>query len=103
MNSETSNQSKVSFEKTHTIELIDNDFTTEEANELLTHLLRSKIKFLKHQRFSSYERFGIHSEHTNQRITALEHELERLHALLRSVKNKDQVLSLNCEVQIKFP
>ncbi|GJM60565.1 hypothetical protein [Persicobacter diffluens] len=86
--------------KSKTITLIDSDYQSLEAEEVIHDLILSKIKFLRQKQFSNMERFGHKSAHLSQRASQLQQELNELQQLLDCQNNPEQVLTIQCEIKI---
>ena len=64
--------SKNAIKPNHNVyELINGDFTIEEALDVLNNLISSKIDFHKKKNFSNEIRFGSNDEHSIRRIDEL--------------------------------
>lgn len=90
------------MKKIETINLIDGDFTSEEAEEILLNMLLTKIQFHKLKNFSSQERFGKEDPTAIKRIPALNEELKKLSLIMLDAKSKHKKLSIRSEIQISF-
>jgi head-tail adaptor len=85
---------------TKKITLIDGRFTHDEAKEILSSMISSKINFHDMRNWSSQERFGSDDEISQMRIPQLRMEMEKLHALLSEARNKTLVIKADIEILI---
>jgi hypothetical protein len=82
--------------------LIDGQFSTEEAKEILTNIFSEKINFHLMKNFSSQERFGKDDEKATNRIHQLKEELDRLKEFLSKENPDSKTLTLNSEINISI-
>lgn len=82
--------------------LIEGNFTTEEAKEILQNVFMTKIKFHEHKNFSSIERFGKDDEIAVTRIPELKKELQRLNEIFTWAQQHHKRLHLSSEIHISF-
>ncbi len=80
--------------------LIDNTYNPEEAKEVLLELIKSKIKFLNHKIFSSYERFGSESTDLEKRILELSEDRERLMKQFMAIENSEVEIKIDCTAKL---
>lgn len=85
-----------------TLKLIDGDFSTEEALEVLNNLIKNKIKFHELKIFSHSERFGDEDTNSHQRIKELKASLEELKSFLNIAKDNNMKLKINAEVSLNL-
>ena len=81
-------------------QLIDGDFSAEEAKTILLALIEHKIQFHRKDRFSQQERLGDISEQSNRRIEQLLQTKADLTELIASAGSEDERLSINCVIDI---
>lgn len=81
-------------------ELINGEFTTEDARELLTDLFSRKTNFHEIKNFSSTERFGKEDPVHVNRITALTNSMQELNELFRSIEGSDKKIVIRSLVSI---
>ncbi|NMR33791.1 hypothetical protein HIO71_06160 [Chryseobacterium aquaticum] len=82
--------------------LIEGNFTTEEAKEILHNVFMTKIKFHEHKNFSSIERFGKDDATAVNRIPELKKELQRVNEIFAWAQQHHKGLHLSSEIQISF-
>ncbi len=80
--------------------LIDNEYSPDEAAEVLNFLLDTKIKFLTRKRFGTQER-GESVEQIDRRIGELQLTKEQLQQDMALTKQDYDMLKINCVVEIK--
>lgn len=85
---------------TETIQLIDGDFTPQDANDLLLELVNHKINFHQLRSFSLEERFGTAGEHTLSRLVQLRKDRERLQAIFDFAAKKGYTLNVQSKIEI---
>lgn len=85
--------------KTHTVQLINGQFTPEQTKKLLLDLLSHKISYHSFDKFSNEERFGHDLMHSQKRIEALVAEKEQLQKWLESLTDED-FLNINCHINL---
>ena len=85
-----------------TLKLIDGDFTTEEALEVLNNLIKNKIKFHELKIFSHSERYGDDDTYSYQRIKELKASLEELRTYLNIAKENNMKIKINAEVSLNM-
>lgn len=88
--------------KAHQIKLIDSTYTVEDANEMLTSLIRDKIKFLNIKTLSENLRFGSNLEHLEKRIQELKEEKNRLMELFNDPDLRDSEIEIECSINLKI-
>jgi hypothetical protein len=82
--------------------LIEGDFLTEEARDILLNLFQSKLSFHQLKNFSSQVKYGRDDETATLRIPALKKELDKLNALLKEAENKHKKLHICSEIRIRI-
>jgi hypothetical protein len=82
--------------------LIEGKFLNEDASEILTNILTTKIRFHEAKNFSSRERIGKDDEIAMERIPALKKELEKLQGMLSEAKATNKKLLINSEIHISL-
>ena len=83
-------------------ELIDGEFTTEEAREILMNLFSEKIRFHEVQILAKQERreFGI--ERHEDRIASLKECRDRIKLILGEVGDELDMIQLNAQLSLKI-
>ena len=88
------------MKNTEILTLIDGDFTSDEAKEILLKMISFKINFYNIKNWSSHERFGCDDEDAQKRLSALKKESEILQSVLSEAKIKNVKLCVKSEVNI---
>ncbi len=88
--------------KTEKLTIINGDFTSDEAKEVLMDLFRSKINFHTIKNWSTQERFGKDDLIAQDRIPALTKEMKKLEEILIEAKNKNKRLVINSDIYISL-
>ena len=81
-------------------DLINGQFTPEDARELLTDLFSRKANFHEIKNFSSTERFGKDDPVHLNRIEALTNSMQQLNELFREIEGSDKKLVIRSVVSI---
>jgi hypothetical protein len=90
------------MKNTETLTLIDGEFTSNEANEILLKMISFKINFYKIKNWSSNERLGCDDDFAQKRLSALIKESEILQSVLSEAKIKNVKLSVKSEINISL-
>lgn len=80
--------------------LIEGVFCPDEAREILSNLILSKINFYKTKSWSSRERFGKDDANAGHRVPALQRELEKLQAILAEAKASNKKLVVSSKINM---
>jgi hypothetical protein len=88
--------------KTEKLTIINGDFTSDEAKEILMDLFRSKINFHTIKNWSTQERFGKDDLIAQERIPALTNDMKKLEEILIEAKNKNKRLIVNSDIYISL-
>lgn len=86
---------------THTLKLIDGNFSSEEARSLLVELLIHKINFHKIERFSKQIRFNEDPAPSDKRIDELIRDKNKVIELLNAL-DPETVISIKADVQLEI-
>ena len=86
----------------HQIKLIDNTYSTSEAQELLSALINDKIRFLNQKVFSLRERLGCDTSHLEKRITELKEEKKLLLQKFKEFGDHDLKVEIDCHAYLKI-
>jgi hypothetical protein len=100
--SEQQSAQSTTMKTTEKLTLIEGQFNSEEADEILTNIFTTKIHFHKMKNFGSQERYGKDDETAQQRIPALKKEMEKLKIILAEAKTKNKKLLVNSEITISL-
>ncbi len=82
--------------------LIDSTFTPNEANNVLSDLIKSKISYHKLDDFSQHIRFERDSQHSKNRIEQLQATQEDLKEFINIAKAKGVNLVIKSNVFIEY-
>lgn len=86
--------------ETHQLQLVNNTYSAEAAKEVLTSLIRDKIRFLNVQVLSNHERYGADISHSTKRVAELQAELEiMIKKLNEAIANGDEI-EVSCPINI---
>lgn len=89
------------MKKKEVFNLIEGEFTPQEAMEVLTNLYNSKINFHKLKDFSSTERFGRPDETASKRIPALKKSLSQISAVVQAAAKEKKNLIIGATINIE--
>lgn len=81
-------------------DLINGQFTPEDARELLTDLFSRKTNFHEIKNFSATERFGKDDPFHVNRVAALTNSMQQLSELFREIEGTDKKLVIRSVVSI---
>lgn len=84
----------------YTLKLINNQFTPEEAKELLLTLINDKIRFHSTKNFSSEIRTGVSENQSRQRIKELEEAKKQIIELVQKAEEMNLVLDVESSINI---
>ena len=90
------------MKKDETLRIIDGNFTSDEAKEILMEILSSKINFYCIKNWSSQERFGKDDIIAQKRIPALRNEMRKLEEIISEAKAKNKKLVVSSDINISF-
>jgi hypothetical protein len=85
---------------TTSLSLIEGEFDSEEATEVLMNIFSTKIHFHVMRNFSSEERFGKPDEVSTTRIPVLKNNIALLTEILSEAKRKGLNLNISANIQI---
>jgi hemerythrin superfamily protein len=84
------------------LQLIEGEFSFNEAKEILTSMFSSKINFHNIQNWSSQERYGKDDETAQKKIPLLKNEIEKLEEIILEAKANNKKLVINSEITISL-
>ena len=84
------------------LQLIEGEFSFNEAKEILTSMFVSKINFHNIQNWSSQERYGKDNETAQKKIPLLKNEIEKLEEIILEAKANNKKLVINSEITISL-
>ncbi|MFN4314743.1 MAG: hypothetical protein ACK4E0_10645 [Chitinophagaceae bacterium] len=87
---------------TDTLILIDGQFNTEEAREILLNVFNAKIQFHELRNFSVMERFGKPDLVAQQRVPALRKSLQEALAIVAHAGKHKKRLKVYADVRINL-
>ena len=88
--------------KSKTMTLIDGDFSSDEAFELLRNLYSSKIQFHELKNYSSKERVGKEDEIAMKRISELKESLESILIVIKEASKGENRIEIKSVIDISF-
>jgi hypothetical protein len=88
--------------KIQRLNLIEGNFSDEEAKEILMNIFLTKIHFHEMKNFSSQERFGKQDEIATKRIPLLKKETEKMLQIMSEAKLKNKKLLITSEINISL-
>jgi hypothetical protein len=80
-----------------TIDLINGNFTKEDANTLILEFINYKLNYHKLKSFSEFER-GVDNAHSEKRIEELKTDYENLIFYLNSIEGK--IVKIQCNIKL---
>ena len=87
---------------TNQLDLINGQFTADEAKEILTTIFVTKIKFHELKNFSSQIRTGKSNTFTQERILFLSEELKKIELIVNEAKTLNKKLILKSEINVSL-
>ena len=90
------------MKKTETLTIIDDNFTFDEAKDILMNMFTSKINFHNIKNWSSQERFGKNDPIAQKTIPSLRTELIKLEEILLEAKAENKKLVVNSAINISL-
>lgn len=84
------------------LQLIEGNFTHEEAKELLFSLFTSKINFHQIKNFSAQERFGKDDLIAVERIPKLKEEMNKLENFIQNAPNQNKKMVISATITLSF-
>jgi hypothetical protein len=88
--------------KMEQLNLIEGNFSDEEAKEILMNIISTKIHFHEMKNFSSQERFGKEDEIAQMRIPKLKNEIENVLQLISVANLNKNKLTITSEINISL-
>jgi len=92
----------LTMKQDETVQLINGEFTAEQAKEILTNVLTTKIHFHQMKNFSSLERFSVEDEIAIERLPELKRELKRTLAFLQTPEFSNKKIQIHSEIKISI-
>jgi len=86
--------------KAETLSIIEGNFTPDEANEILSQMINSKIKYHNLRNLSSQVRYGTDDEISHTRIPGLMQEMEKLQAIVSEANNTNKRVVVTSAIKI---
>lgn len=90
------------MKESQNFKLIDSTYGPNEAREVLSRLIKDKIKFLNQEIFSIQVRYGEDTTHMENRRAELCRMEEELIKPLQALSNDDYDIVIDCEVNFKI-
>lgn len=92
----------LTMKQNETVELINGEFTIEQAKEILTNVFTTKIHFHQMKNFSSLERFSKEDEISIERLPELKRELKRTLSFLQTPEFSNKKIQIHSEIKISI-
>ncbi len=90
------------MKKNETLTIMDDNFTHDEAKEIIMNMFSSKLNFHNIKNWSSQERFGKNDAIAQEKIPALRNEMKRLEEILIEAKTKNKKLVVSSAINIEL-
>jgi hypothetical protein len=88
--------------KEHNLELINGNFSAQDAKEILVTIFSNKIQFHQRKNFASKEKLGKEDKNALKRIVQLKKSLDKTYKLISEAELKNKRLDISAEVFIAF-
>jgi hypothetical protein len=88
--------------KEHNLELINGNFSAQEAKEILVTIFSNKIQFHQRKNFASKEKLGKEDKNALKRIVQLKKSLDKTYKLISEAELKNKRLDISAKVFIAF-
>lgn len=85
-----------------TIKLVEGIFTKNDANEVVDHLLQSKINFHCRRAFGLQERLGVRDDFSSRRVDELKSDKEALKEYLAEAERSGKQIELSGTLHLSF-
>ncbi len=90
------------MKKNETLTIIDENFTSDEAKDVIMNLFSSKLNYHQIKNWSSQEKFGKNDEIAQEKIPALKNEMKRFEEILLEAKANNKKLVISSEINIEL-
>ncbi len=90
------------MKNTKELTLMNGNYSSDEAREILFNLFSNKINFHQMKNFSSQERFGKESKTALKRITQLKKSMLVASKIIDKAKKNNETLEILSEIKITF-
>ncbi len=90
------------MKKNETLTIMDDNFTHDEAKEIIMNMFSSKLNFHNIKNWSSQERFGKNDAIAQEKIPELRNEMKRLEEILIEAKTKNKKLVVSSAINIEL-
>lgn len=84
------------------LKLISGIFSTEDATDILLHLIDKKINYHSCRIFSMSEKFGIDDEHSRRRIAELKSTRAQIQQILETSRLTGKHLKIEADIRIQL-
>jgi len=95
-------QDQLLMKKNETLTIIDENFTSDEAKDVIMNLFSSKLNYHQIKNWSSQEKFGTNDEIAQEKIPALKNEMKRFEEILLEAKANNKKLVISSEINIEL-
>jgi hypothetical protein len=90
------------MKKNETLTIIDENFTSDEAKDVIMNLFSSKLNYHQIKNWSSQEKFGKNDVIAQEKIPALKNEMKRFEEILLEAKANNKKLVISSEINIEL-
>lgn len=90
------------MKKNETLTIIEENFTSDEAKDVIMNLFSSKLNYHQIKNWSSQEKFGKNDEIAQEKIPALKNEMKRFEEILLEAKANNKKLVISSEINIEL-
>ena len=90
------------MKKNKTLTIIDENFTSDEAKDVIMNLFSSKLNYHQIKNWSSQEKFGKNDVIAQEKIPALKNEMKRFEEILLEAKANNKKLVISSEINIEL-
>jgi hypothetical protein len=84
------------------IELIDTEFSPEDAGKILLSLINHKIQYHQIEVFSTEERFGEPSQHSLKRLESLKSSSEEISKYIKTSIQENKKIKIHSQINIEI-
>jgi len=95
-------QDQLLMKKNETLTIIDENFTSDEAKDVIMNLFSSKLNYHQIKNWSSQEKFGKNDVIAQEKIPALKNEMKRFEEILLEAKANNKKLVISSEINIEL-
>ena len=93
---------RTTLEKEVTHDLIRGEFKADDAADIVSHMLSTKINFHERRNFSSYIRFGVDNEASSARIKELKQAMTDIKGIIAYAKANNLDLKISSTITVEL-